>query len=136
MWTRLWQSAILSSSIFGTLVPFVKRRPLASSLVAAVAYAAYDYSTWHLSVYLKRRQMLNAMIMGTHIDESSLPFAVGRAEILKRLQPLLHPSDNRYLFQVVVGPLGCGKTWCIATTISKDPKVGVLTRGHTEVCVK
>lgn len=116
------------SSILGTLVPLVKKRPLVSSLVAVVAYATYDYSMWHLSVYLKRRQMLNAVMRGTHIDKPSLPFVVDRAEILNRIQPMLHPSDNRYLFQVVVGPLGCGKTWCITTTISKNPKVGVLTR--------
>ena len=62
-------------------------------------------------------------------------FECDREDIIQCLYDKLHPSDTSEklsVFNVVVGPLGCGKSWCVAKAINRDIEVSVLR--DVEVC--
>ena len=128
------QTTIMWRSRFDMLVTHANRvfrkfgkRPLFYSTMISGSYMLYDYASWHLSMWWQQNKVITTMRKGCLPDPPNPSYICERNELVQALyDKVLHPHETS-MFRVVVGPLGCGKTWCITTAIRKRKQVSVVT---------
>ena len=107
----------------------LKQRPIFYPFVFSGVYALYDFSSWYASLWWQRKKVVYAIRRGTTVKTPQPIHVCERDDVVNNLYKALHPSSEQEapsLFKVVVGPLGCGKTWCVTTAINKKTEVSVL----------
>ena len=60
--------------------------------------------------------------IGTKIEVPPIPYYCYRKEV-EQLDEVFHSQERKGAFTVVVGPVGCGKTFMVWKTILKNPQV-------------
>lgn len=85
-----------------------------------------DYILSKLSEQRLHDSIVKKFRMGTKIEMPHLPYYCYREET-ERLHKVFHNRERKArrkgTFTVIVGPIGCGKTFIVWKAIDKNPKV-------------
>ena len=121
---------------------------------------AYDYAAWKFSRFVQIHEMVEHLHKGRLAPVPNTNYVLERKEAVDFVDRILHsstkvvaPSARKSsstaapsavkasstkggLFKLLVGPLGCGKTWCVTTAINRNPtKVSILVEYELHVCI-
>ena len=115
------------------------------SFGAFMGYVAYDYAAWKFSKFMQIHEVVENLHKGRFAPVPNTYYVLERKEAVDFVDKLLHSStkvaapstgkasSTKGLFNLLVGPLGCGKTWCVTTAINRNPKVSTFV--EYELCI-
>ncbi len=132
----MWKSALVTLVTRASGVSLVPRpfkvfkqfgkRPLFYSTVITGSLILYDYASWKLSMWWQQNKIITTIRKGCVPCPPKLSYVCERNQLVQALYTkVLHPPEAGF-FRVVVGPLGCGKTFCVTTAIRKNKQVSIV----------